>query len=208
MDPYKVNNGGSQSEAFNLNDMLDSITSGESIPVDSFEYPLSYSFYDQKGGEYEILTGYHKGNNVIKVRYGSSLNPQVLFKKNGRYFLNIFGGRDDDNRVQFVEVNGIISPPRGNAIKKIKKDKVLKPEKKIKKEEIVFADSKLARQRRARARDIKSLPSPDELADLFSKSFKQKQLPLERMQDFGKRKNYATFKQLLKDINYLLNLRY
>ena len=115
-----------------LSSLLESLpTNGVSIPINDFDFnPWNeYSFFSSNGTEHEIVTGLTGGVPVIKVRYGSKRTPHVLFKDGSRYFLNIYSGRDEDNRVQFSEVYGTISPKRVTPMELVRerKPRSLKP---------------------------------------------------------------------------------
>ena len=217
-----------------MDSLMESLTTGTPVNINSFQYhPLNEFSFLANGNEYEITTGIHKSIPVIKVRYGSSRSPQVLFNSNNRYFLNIYHGMDEDNRPQFREINGTIIPrtatlqpfvskqrkkadqpmgeaslgPAGKIAKAPKAPKAPRAPstRRTPMETGASASRPPVRDRyqRARAREVLSLPAPDELADLFSRTTvtqPQSNLP-NLMQEFGKRH----VKRHVKSANVRLN---
>ena len=218
-------------DTFNMDSLMESLATGTPVDINSFQYnPLNEFSFLANGNEYEITTGIHKSNPVIKVRYGSSRSPQVLFNSNNRYFLNTYHGMDEDNHPQFREINGTIIPRTAALQPFVPKQRQrvdqpmgeasLRPAGKIAKtpraprapstrrapmETGASAALPPVRNRyqRARAREVLSLPPPDELADLFSRTTvtsPQSNLP-NLMQEFGKRR----VKRRVKSANIRLN---
>jgi hypothetical protein len=192
---------------------MESLAPGTVIPVSSFNYqPLEqFSFFANNGNEYEITQGINKGNEVIKVRYGSSRSPQVLFNSGNRYFLNVYNrlyNQDPENEQQFNQVDGTIGErtpdfqpfvPKKRTIDQPMRE-VLAPRRKA-----AVAKPERSRSERAREREIRFLPNEDELSRLFSRAVVARPPPPDRMQQgFGKGR--VKISVVNADIKYLQKL--
>ena len=216
------------SGSFSMDSLFDALNEGYVIPVNNYDYyPIdNYSFYNN-GNEYEITSGKHHDEQVIKVRYNNSLTP--LYKKNDTYYISVYAGKNEENRIQFKEIYGNINQrssffqPKIKISKiKISKSKIVKPKPKIKKIKPIFggpSQSYIDAQKKQSAasaafnrkydREINKPGykpmSVDDLSDLmgtasFNVPIKQDKMKL----GFGQVKN--RFKQIKADIKYLLHL--
>jgi len=200
---------------FNMENLMESLAPGNAIPVSSFNYqPLEQFSFFVNGNEYEITSGINRGNEVIKVRYGSSRSPQVLFNSGNRYFLSLYNrlhNQDPENEAQFNQIDGTIGPRSGQFQRFVPK-RVARPSttdepmrQSLAPRTGAVSKPQRSRAERARAREVRFLPNEDELSNLMQRTVVSRPPPADRMQQgFGKRKSKISI--VNADIKYLSKL--
>ena len=217
--------------AFNMDELLDALNvSLQGTVVTELPNSETLSFFDNEN-EYELGSGQHKGQLVIKVRYRGNLTP--LYQGPEGYYISVYSGSGSDGKPSFKTLMGDISPTTPTFVKWQPKRKQSKPKatdvamaparasRKIAKpsraaeqdvsmmteEELVNVDSpatrrELARRKRESRKEIAG--QADELSDLFAN------LKTDNMVEFGKRRRRKSSKKSIHtvnaDIRYLSSL--